>query len=67
MSLSQCLEAACFNLLVLCLDSPDYNGIESVVNLIKHQVKRMRLSKVLKGEEVDFSELVELAVEKVNE
>ena len=38
-----------------------------VINMIKHHIKRMRLSKVLKGEEVDFSELIELAFENVND
>ena len=34
---------------------------------MKHQVKRMRLSKVLKGEKVDFSELVEVAFGNLDE
>ena len=35
--------------------------------MIKHKCKCMRLNRVLKGEKVDLSEIVELAFEQVNQ
>ena len=38
-----------------------------VISQAKHWLKRLRLSRILKGQEVDLAELVEESFEKVNE
>ena len=46
---------------------PDYNGVESAIGQVKHRVKRERLSRVLKGQEVDIAELIEIGFQKLKE
>ena len=53
--------------LIFDLDSPDYNGVEGVINMVKHQVKRLRLDHVLKGQEVDLALLIEEGFHRIDQ
>ena len=52
---------------ILAVDSPDYNGIEGVINMVKHQVKRLRLNKILMGNEVDLAVLIEEGFHRIDQ
>ena len=46
--------------------SPDFNGIESVFSIVKSQIKKARLEKILKGQTVDILYEIKKSFEEID-